>query len=135
MGRYAYFSTGIEYKFAFAVQDSDDILKYGGYRSLENQNCLVWIAEYDLPKLEKRLNLLTLNISEYEKTEAGYQKFIIVVSDQLREKFGIKDSYFDLLNIPKKDKCQLVEYYSYILGYSIYFQLHMSPILSVEYED
>lgn len=30
MGRWAYFSSGIQYKFAFAVQSSGDILEFGG---------------------------------------------------------------------------------------------------------
>ncbi len=35
MGRYAYFSTGFEYKFWFAVQPSEDIWEFGGNNTTE----------------------------------------------------------------------------------------------------
>jgi hypothetical protein len=52
MGRYAFFSTGLEYKFAFATQDSGDILKFGGFQTSDCE--IKWISS-DADFILKRL--------------------------------------------------------------------------------
>jgi len=45
MGRHAFFNTGFEYKFVFAVQNSGDILAYGGWFNNSIDDPIVkWIA-------------------------------------------------------------------------------------------
>lgn len=39
MGRYAYFNSGFEYKFVFAIQDSYDIQDFGGEDTTEKETC------------------------------------------------------------------------------------------------
>lgn len=39
MGRYATFSTGVDYKFAFAIQSSADIQKFGGIDTSTVESC------------------------------------------------------------------------------------------------
>ena len=58
MGRYCFFNTGMEYKFAFASQESTDILLFGGRPIVENgEFAHVWTAE-DRPEIEKTLRNL-----------------------------------------------------------------------------
>ena len=42
MGRYARFNTGLEYKFVFGIQPSDDITTFGGtFEELENDESII----------------------------------------------------------------------------------------------
>lgn len=76
MGRYAFFNTGFEYKFAFAVQPSEDILKFGGKPTFvyEGDNKHEWtiidrkLILGKLRDIEESLALPELNFELYEKT-------------------------------------------------------------------
>ncbi len=133
MGRYASFSTGIEYKFGFAVQDSSDILEFGGYVSVRNPAEIVWITEMDKEFVEQRLKesgYAMLDLSTYEKTIKGYNTYMSAVREHLRNVMDIQESY----ETDQESQDALEPYYLLVLGHCIYFQLHMVPILYASYE-
>jgi hypothetical protein len=111
MGRYANFSTGLEYKFAFGIQSSEDMEEFEGVSyNGSDQETLVhkWIKS-DEVLIKKKLEEHLIDISMYKNNIEGTNKL---------------KSY--LYNI-KMD-------YKYILGYLIYHQLQYVEELSVEYE-
>ncbi len=133
MGRYVTFSTGVEYKFAFAIQDSADILEFGGHISVRNSEEIVWIAENDRSYVLCRLqegNSPLLDLAAYEKTLDGYYKYMSDIRELLRKTMDIQDSY----ELDQEAEEALQPYYLLVLGHSIYFQLHMTPILYADYE-
>lgn len=133
MGRYVNFSTGAEYKFAFAIQDSEDILEFGGYLSVKDSNQIVWIAEKDLAIVRNRLkdgNSPMLDLEKYEKTLNGYNAYMNDIRVALRKSMDIKDSY----ETDIERQCEMEPYYLLVLGHSIYFQLHMEAVLYADYE-
>ena len=70
MGRYAFFSTGVEYKFWFAVQPSEDILKFGGTRLFSAKDHAMAYHCWDNPeevwcKLLKHTTLPSAVIKEF----------------------------------------------------------------------
>ena len=79
MGRYAFFNTGFQYKFAFAVQESTDILKFGGTPEFayEGDHKHSWTIKDREPllnrlrDLEISLGLPELKFEPYEKTLEG----------------------------------------------------------------
>lgn len=130
MGRYAYFSTDFEYKFVFGLQSSQDILKFGGWLDLkkddENLGYVRWSADEDLPYIRERLDtfgLPTLDMSEYEKTLEGLHTYDLNLTNALYKGDGQK--MFDKGQEARAE---------YRLGCLIFFQLHMMPTLSVEFE-
>ncbi len=141
MGRYAYFSTGYEYKFAFALQESSDILEFGGWHSLkdisinkktgdiyEELGKVRWDIE-DINFIKFKLELFKLplfDITTYEKNMDGLYNFRNDLSDKL-----LNDKMSDKSDESDEEQSKI---YKYILGYLIYFQLHMKPTLSVEFE-
>ncbi len=82
MGRYAFFNTGFEYKFTFAVQESSDILKFGGtpefaYEGDHKHSWTIVDRKKILDRLrdmEISLGLPELNFEPYEKTLEGTSK-------------------------------------------------------------
>ena len=123
MGRYAFFSTGFEYKFAFAVQPSQDILDFGGRLSLkpreedEGMGNVQWTREEDLMYIHTLLTTdfdFTLpSVEAYEKTLEGLYAFRrdLVDDEESEETFA-----------------------RFVLGALIYFQLHMEPTLTAQFE-
>ena len=79
MGRYAFFNTGFEYKFTFAVQPSEDMLKFGGtpefvYEGNHKHSWCIVDRNLILGKLrdiEIALGLPTMNLDIYEKNLRG----------------------------------------------------------------
>jgi hypothetical protein len=79
MGRYAFFTTGFEYKFRFAVQSSEDILAFGGIAIFvyEGDPEHKWNItdrkriESTLHDLEDALQLPTLKVDSYTKDLHG----------------------------------------------------------------
>ena len=128
MGRYAFFNTGVEYKFAFAIQSSVDMVKFAG--SEEGVQGAVayhqWERE-DIPFIKMRLEALqdaihaesAPDFGKYKKTLEGTQK----LHRDLCESFTVCASE------------ELVEItYEYILGCLIYHQLLYQVPLTVKYE-
>ena len=79
MGRYAFFNTGFEYKFVFALQPSEDILKFGGtptfvYEGDHKHNWTIVdqkLIENKLRDLEDALGLQPMKFELYEKSSSG----------------------------------------------------------------
>ena len=67
MGRYAFFNTEFEYKFAFGVQESSDIQLFGG---LGEEGIHEW-SDYDKKYISKLLEDLHIDFEAYEKTLDG----------------------------------------------------------------
>ena len=109
MGRYAYFSTGFEYKFVFGVQPSTDIALYGKeFEDEEGEPCHEW-TETDIPLLKVHLSSYTVDWDLYPKTAEGTDKLLWALRKE---------------NLPNDA----------VLGLIIYHQLLYCCPLSVEYE-
>jgi hypothetical protein len=121
MGRYAFFNTGFEYKFAFGIQESSDILKFGGTPTFayEGSHKHDWTIvdrkriENTLHDLEDTLGLSRMNFESYEKTYEGT---------------------YALLNHLRGIEANDPLFYTYILGCLLYHQLLYKLTLSCTYE-
>ena len=119
MGRYAFFSTGLEYKFVFAKQCSSDMMQFGGTSNNgrdQDESMNSWTKE-DLPDIKQKLKI--------------FEDYVGIEIDTIISKFenNIKGTH-DL-------KCYLFEKtdnYRYILGCIIYHQLQYVDVLEVNYE-
>jgi hypothetical protein len=130
MGRYAFFSTGYEYKFAFAVQPSEDILTFGGSQRLrrddeedEDMGNVRWTREEDLAYIHTKLttdfDFPLPPVHAYEKTLKGLYAF--------RQDLKLDTNRWNEGDYATK-------FSRFLLGALIYFQLHMEPTLSVRFE-
>jgi hypothetical protein len=119
MGRYAFFNTGFEYKFAFGTQSSAELMLFGGEYVSFPDHChqMIWEAPFDLytcrnilDEMEKERGYPPFDLSDYSRTLAGTER----VHAELREKGGFTDTY--------------------ILGLLIYHQLQYMPYLTGRFE-
>jgi len=118
MGRYAFFSTGFEYKFAFAIQESDDILKFGGFHTSECE--MKWISS-DADFILKRLRQMEKVFGWPEFDFAKISKNL----DGTEEIYCNRGTYLDLSS----------KYtYEYLLGLLMYHQLLYTEILTCHFE-
>ena len=113
MGRYAFFNTGLEYKFMFAVQDSYDITRFGGMDLTDTVDhpAILWKTEdaLGIRAILIQLNGMEPDWSLYERSIDG--------TERLRQ-------HLRATNAPPR----------YALGCIIYHQLLYSPILTATYE-
>jgi hypothetical protein len=119
MGRYAFFSTGIEYKFRFAEQCSSDITKFKGklYSGSDEDNMVHrWIKSEDEPLIKEILKIFSENLGLDEIDITQFSKDID----------GTHQLKYHLL--------ELTNNYTFILGYIIYHQLQYVDNLSVNFE-
>jgi hypothetical protein len=120
MGRYAFFNTGVEYKFVFAKQCSSDMMKFGGTANngrYEDESMNSWTKE-DIPKIK-------IELDQYEEAY-GLEKLETIISkfeNNTKGTYELKNYLFDKSNI-----------YTYILGCIIYHQLQYVDVLEVNYE-
>lgn len=122
MGRYAFFNTGFEYKFRFAVQPSEDMLAFGGTPTFvyEGDPKHDWTIvdrkkiEGILRDLEDALELPNLNFELYSKDVEG-----------------TSDLRLDFYSSEKSDEMLFCKY---VLGCLIYHQLLYRLDLSCTYE-
>jgi hypothetical protein len=118
MGRYAFFSTGLEYKFAFGIQESDDILKFGGFQTSETE--MKWIST-DADFILKRLRQIE---KVFGWPEFDFTKISTDV-EGTKELYSSNEPYFDYSS----------KYtYEYSLGCIIYHQLQYTEILTCSFE-
>ena len=117
MGRYAFFITGFEYKFAFGLQPSEDIQKFGGFGTRDKWK---WSAQkdsedclYKIQILEEFLELPEIDFSKYEKNLDGTHQL-----------------YSDISSLDLKTET----HYLYRLGAIIYHQLQYCAALTADYE-
>jgi hypothetical protein len=110
MGRYAFFSTGIEYKFVFAAQESSDIELFGtGYIDYDTSYGHRKWTEADIPLLKKHLSRYIVDLSLYPTTTEGTNNLLWSLCTQ---------------QLPN----------DIVLGFVIYHQLLYSCPLTVQYE-
>ena len=125
MGRYAFFSTGFEYKFAFGVQPSEDILLFGGNACFEDSDYGYlkhsWEKE-DMSLIEKKLQeclewlgIDPVKFESYEKNNTGTYNLV-----------------YDLQHLTKEHNEEVTA--RYILGCAIYHQLLYTDALVADYE-
>jgi hypothetical protein len=124
MGRYAFFNTGLEYKVAFGVQKSTDILEFYGWYSqpddIDVTHSISWSEESlqsiqtTLSSMHTRFGIEDFDVSSFEKNLEGTYKL----------KYAFQDKY-----------PFITEYhYLLLLGYLIAHQLSYQPDLYCEFE-
>lgn len=124
MGRYVSFDTGLEYKFRFGVQQSEDILIYGG-KTLADEEALFQIWTHNdnntimhiLNNIEHEYNMDAIDFDKYEQTLEG----------TLLLRKDLRDMEKDFLDI-EADYCR------YTLGCLIYHQLQYKNPLVAQFE-
>lgn len=126
MGRYAFFTTNLEYKFRFGVQESSDIRRFGGVASYENveQGYLThsWsqsdkeTIETELKELLNWLGEDLVDFSKYEKNIEGT--------------WTLRSELYDLY---RRDHSEEITA-RYILGCLLYHQLLYCETFSADYE-
>ena len=123
MGRYAFFNTDYEYKFAFAIQDSEDIQRFGGQDvSTSDELAHSWTTEdietirEELRDYEEHYDIKLPKVEDFPNTLEGTQK-IRWAMDELNKNTGNWNTY-----------------YSALLGLLILHQLQYEPNLHAHYE-
>lgn len=124
MGRWAFFNTGFEYKFAFGSQSSDDIRIFGGINNNDYDDPQHgWTSSLDLDMVKQRLETVAEITSNtlpdwdtFEKNRKGTED----LREYLRE-YGDKKEHGKFS-------------YTFFLGCLIYHQLLYTPKLCVRYE-
>jgi hypothetical protein len=121
MGRYAFFNTGFEYKFTFAVQESQDILTFGGDYNMDDDGpSIEWVADEDLTGILEKLRAIE------EGPAIDFEKF----SKNLDGTHDLMDHLWDL----SKEAADGAFHARYRLGCLIYHQLLYTPELSADFE-
>ena len=125
MGRYAFFTSGLEYKFRFGVQPSEDITLFGGEIGDENYHhgyfTQKWTSD-DVPIVKQKVDSLLewigepIKFEDYEKSLEGTH----TLHSRLNELYESHPSE------------ELVA--RYILGCLIYHQLGYCKVLQTDYE-
>ena len=101
MGRSCFFNTGVEYKFAFACQPSEDILKFGGVPTFayEGSHKHEWTI-VDRPRIlgrlrdiEISLDLPEFDIDTVEKTSEGTHKLAHMLHDSKTQNTDLFATY------------------------------------------
>lgn len=124
MGRYVFFDTGFDYKFRFGVQQSEDILIYGG-KTFADEEALFqrWTHNdnnsimYILNNIEDEYDIDAMDFDKYEQTLQGTS----LLRKDLR---NMEDDFMDI----EEDYCR------YTLGCLIYHQLQYRNPLVAQFE-
>lgn len=122
MGRYAFFNTGLEYKFGFALQPSEDILKFGGTPEFvyEGNNKHTW-SIVDRNRILERLRDMEISLGLPKMEFETYEKNLEGTNKLRHDLWDIGVSNMELLA-------------SYLLGSLIYHQLLYKLDLNCIYE-
>ena len=132
MGRYAFFNTGLERKFAFAVQNSSDIRFFGGVNATTAENREyeqykhVWSYDRDakdiLITLQSYVNNTGLAIPDFSAFDSNLEG-----TGKLRNWLNNRGSVY----------CERIGakgFFTFELGCVIYHQLKYQPELEARYE-
>ncbi len=125
MGRYAFFNTEVEYKFAFGVQGSGDIQEFSGqditdYNSNRYELSHRWTEEdkddvlSEIRHIEDFYSFEPFDFSKYTK--------------------DLKGTYNVIRDFEKEYEYRDVYHYKYLIGLIIYHQLDYKSPLIVNYE-
>lgn len=124
MGRYVFFDTGFDYKFRFGVQQSEDILIYGGKTFADEETLFQkWTHNdnnsimYILNNIEDEYDIDVMDFDKYEQTLQG--------TSLLRK--DLRNMEDDFMYI-EEDYCR------YTLGCLIYHQLQYRNPLVAQFE-
>lgn len=125
MGRYAFFNTEFEYKFGFAVQESEDITTFLGDPVIHEEDdgpAHRWnmvedgeLVLIEIRRLEEDLKLPELDFTTF--------------SPDLDGTYALRDHIRTLFNSTEK------AHWRYLLGVLIYHQLIYQEDLEATYED
>lgn len=121
MGRYVFFTTGLEYKFTVAVQPSQDIWEFGGstFKDAHEDPEHRWSVK-DLPQIKEQLEDMEKNNGW---PEMNWSQFPLSLEGTHAVRREI-DSYLGY----EPNECL------YRLGCLIYHQLQYDPHLKATYE-
>jgi hypothetical protein len=123
MGRYAFFNTGIEYKFAFGVQSSEDILEFGGYANIQ-PNKDIGNIKWNLLDITYILEVLETLAKELEVSLPNFKGYDLTVGGT----YNLKNFLGNNLNF------DYIISYCFLLGCLIYHQLLYTEELTAEFE-
>lgn len=125
MGRYAFFNTGLEYKFAYGVQESRDILEFGGtYSKPEHQNhdhAISWSKD----DIEPILGILKMLHTHHMIPQFDWTPYPHTLSGTYELKWAFEKHCDERTN----SSLHLLA-----LGYVILHQLQYQPELYCEFE-
>jgi hypothetical protein len=116
MGRYAFFSTDVEYKFAFGIQASQDILMFGG--DFDEEKCEVTWSQNELPSILDELEHFPYTLPNFDNFEKNFSGT-----------YELKNYIIDNHAI---DYHEL--FYRFLLGCLVYHQLSYTPNLIAHFE-
>lgn len=108
MGRYAFFSTGLEYKFRFAIQPSEDMLQFNGI-SYDGPDADSLIHKWE-KKTDELLIKKKLEDYHYDDIKIDLTKF----ENNLEGTYDLKDHLDNIKEINDD--------HEFKLGYLIYHQ-------------
>jgi hypothetical protein len=122
MGRYAFFNTGFEYKFTFATQPSEDMLKFGGTPKFvyEGDHEHKWTI-VDRPRILDRIRDIEITLGLPPLDFDPYEKSLEGTSNLRHDLWDIRTSNAELFT-------------TYILGCILYHQLLYKLDLTCTYE-
>jgi hypothetical protein len=133
MGRYARFTTGFEYKFAFGVQESLDITEfYGAWKKNmdEYENSISWIEDEDKEMIFEKLDKM--------KKENPILPEICweIYKPSMEGTYELRDFFYEKVpqGIDSTTTHNGMMFYKYLLGCLIYHQLTYSEDLSCDFE-
>ncbi len=122
MGRYAFFNTGLEYKFTFAVQSSSDMLEFGG--TSEQSSTYDFIHSWEQKEAPSILDQIRGLEDKFGLPELDFKAF----SNNLDGTSEIRHRLWEYLDMSEENHCL------YQLGCIIYHQLQYQPNLRVTFE-
>jgi hypothetical protein len=126
MGRYAFFTTGLEYKFRFGIQLSEDIRSFGGVGSYENYSkgysTHHWDSK-DCEEIRNDIRALAESLDISLPIMEAYEKSLE----------GTHTLHSDLYTLYEKDFNEKA-LARFILGCLLYHQLLYTETLEADYE-
>ena len=132
MGRYAFFNTGFERKFAFGIQESSDIMRFGGVIATTEEDVQrgdyrhAWSADRDAHTI---LQILQSYVMDTDVILPDFFAF----STDLNGTYDLR-RWFDTCCDACIDILGVVNFYTLELGCLIYHQLLYKPDLQASYE-
>jgi hypothetical protein len=125
MGRYAFFSTGLEYKFRFGVQESYDMCRFGGVLSETIPN-----AHYTQAWTESDRSTALAKVQELAEFLGDPVPDFSVFEKSLEGTYQLRDALYPLYTEDHSE--ELVA--RFLLGCLLYHQLLYTDPLQVEFE-
>jgi hypothetical protein len=122
MGRYAFFNTGLEYKFAFGIQDSEDIETFGGFTVHQADDPEQMWSDMDKPMILEEL----ADILDFHADNTDIREFL----EDPKFKHSVEGTNLMWSEVAKRFKTVISSepvYYRFRLGCIIYHQLLYKP--------